>query len=161
MNKIKTFLKLSIAMLSIVMLAGALNSCQDESIIEHGLDAEQLVAGRIAGTWSLPTDIVTPGNVPTAIFGNMRLRFTTTKAGYPDKFIATGCPIIFSSEASTWSVTLTNEATDLTLSDVVPVDVFNVEVNSSTLTISFYMGWENTETGESGEGEFRANLKRL
>ncbi len=161
MKKINTLFRKSLVILSIVVLAIAINSCEDNPIVEHGLDAEQLVAGRIAGTWANPSNITTPGNVPAEVFGEMRLRFTTNGDGYPNQFIASGCPIVFSSEAGAWSLAVSDSKSKVTLNEVVPVDEFSIEVSSSNLTISFYMGWENTETGETGEGEFSATLRRL
>lgn len=161
MNKIHSILRKSFAIAVFAILALAFQSCEEAKIIEHGMDAEQLTAGRIAGTWGAPSNIVTPGNVPAAVFGEMRLLFTTNSEGRPDKFSAKGCPIVFSDGATDWSVSLTEDIAKINLADVVPVDEFKASASSSSLTISFYMGWENTETGETGEGEFSATLRRL
>lgn len=161
MNKLHLILRKSCAIAVIATLVLAFQSCEKDKIIEHGMDAEQLAAGRIAGTWGSPSNIVTPENVPAAVFGEIRLLFTTNSEGRPDKFIARGCPIVFSDAASDWSISLTEDNVKVNLTDVVPVDEFKALANSSSLIISFYMGWENTETGETGKGEFKATLKRL
>ncbi len=147
----------------IILLMGllvAFNACREESISMSTLDAEQLIAGRIDGTWTDPSNIVTPSSVPPEIFGNMRLLFTTDAKGYPAQFIARECPIVFSSSESPWSVTGTDSEARVLLPDVSPVDEMKVTVTSTSLTLSFYMGWENTETGETGEGNFSVTLTR-
>ena len=147
----------------IILVMGLLmmfNSCTEETISMSNLDAEQLIAGRIDGTWANPSNIVTPNSVPPEIFGNMRLVFTTDAKGYPAQFIAKECPIVFSSYESSWSVTGTDSNARVSLADVSPVDEMNVTVTSTSLTLSFYMGWENTETGETGEGNFSVTLTR-
>lgn len=161
MNKIYSLLRKSFAIAAFAALVLAFQSCKDESIIEHGLDAEQLAAGRIAGSWGSPSNIITPNNLPDEIFGDMRLVFTTDADGYPDQFIAKGSTIVFSSEAGNWSVDTSGDIPAVTLTDVVPVDEFTASAGSNSLIISFYMGWENTDTGETGEGEFSATLSRL
>ncbi len=138
----------------------AFNACREESISMSALDAEQLIAGRIDGTWTDPSNIITPSTVPPEIFGNMRLVFTTDAKGYPAQFIARECPIIFSSSEGSWSVTGTDADASVSLSGVSPVDEMKVTVTSKSLTLSFYMGWENTETGETGEGNFSVTLTR-
>lgn len=135
------------------------NSCKDDIISEHGLDAEQLLAGRIDGTWANPTNIVVPDSLPDEIFGDIRLVFNTADS-YPNQFYAENCPIVFSTSMSKWSVVQMDSTAVVTLEDVSPVDSFNVEVNSSHLTISFYMGWENTDSGDTGEGNFSVTLSR-
>jgi len=136
------------------------SGCNKDIIREHGLDAEQLVAGRLDGTWGDPTAVSTPNDIPSEIFGNMRLVFTTGADGYPVQFSAKDCPIIFGSETGTWSVAGTAEDGRVTLSGVEPVDEFTIQVSSTSLTLSFYMGWENTDTGEKGEGDFHVTLAR-
>ncbi len=146
---------------SFVLITLVYTACKEDAITEHGLDSDQLTAGRIAGVWENPSNIITPDDVPEEVFGEMRLRFTTDDQGYPDQFAATGCPIVFSTGASSWSLNVGNEVTTLMLADVVPVDSFNVvEVTGNALTLSFYMGWENTETGDMGEGTFGVTLTR-
>lgn len=135
-------------------------SCKEDTVSVSPLDAEQRIAGRIDGTWVNPSDFVTPGTVPEEIFGDMRLVFTTDEEGYPAKFLAKSCPIIFSSSSSSWSVTGDDTDATLTLSDVSPVDEMTATVTSTKLTLTFYMGWENTETGASGEGDFSVTLTR-
>ncbi|GGG82214.1 hypothetical protein GCM10007415_13790 [Parapedobacter pyrenivorans] len=137
-----------------------LGGCEKDFVRDHGLDADQLVAGRLDGTWGDPTSIVTPDDIPNEIFGGMRLVFTTDADGYPAQFSAKDCPIVFGSEAGTWSVSGTPDSAKVVLSGVAPVDEFDIQVSSTSLTLSFYMGWENTETGEQGEGEFSATLTR-
>lgn len=161
MKNILSFIRRDYASIAIIMLVIVFQSCKEDTIIEHGFDAEQLAAGRIAGTWGSPSNIITPSDVPTAVFGEMRLLFTTNDEGYPDKFIAKGCPIVFSNGAGNWSISTNDNLINITLGEVVPVDEFKVSATGSSLIISFYMGWENTETGESGEGEFSATLRRL
>ena len=160
MYRIKSFLKQIFTLIALTFLISALSSCEKQAILEHGLDEIQLAAGRVAGTWTSPSSIKTPDGVPSDIFGDMRLLFTTDKEGYPGKFVAKNCPIVFSSDAENWAITLKEDNNEISLTDIVPVDVFSFKVNASTLTISFHMGWENTETGEQGEGDFSATLIR-
>jgi hypothetical protein len=141
---------------------GGLASCKKESLQQSGLNKEQLVAGRLDGTWTTPTNIITPENVPAEIFGTMRLVFTTDGAGNPSKFMAQDCPIVFGNagNAGTWKVTGTQDSAKVNVTDYGPVDEFKVRVTSSTLTISFYMGWENTDTKATGKGTFQVTLTR-
>ncbi|GGC23824.1 hypothetical protein GCM10011386_14750 [Parapedobacter defluvii] len=144
----------------VVVCCLALGACEKDLVRDHGLNAEQLVAGRLDGTWGDPTAIVTPDDIPGEIFGNMRLVFTTDADGYPAQFSAKDCPIVFGSAAGTWSVTGTADAAQVALSEVGPVDEFTINVSATSLTLSFYMGWENTDTGEKGEGDFSVTLTR-
>jgi|LSQX01.2.fsa_nt_gb hypothetical protein len=141
-----------------------LYSCKENTPVSDDLqkDETQLIAGRVFGTWASPSKIITPNDVPSGIFGNMRLFFSVDEDGYPLKFIANNCPIIFDSEEATWSVSKIegDDEAEITLQGVGPVDVFNIKVSSKTLIISFYMGWENTETLETGEGDFSVTLER-
>lgn len=148
-------LLLLLTTLSIIII-----SCEEKEIIEHGYDQQQLAAGRIAGTWEKPFNIKTPKNVPAEVFGEMRLLFTTDEDGIPAMFIAKGCPIVFSSEAGEWNINVADGTAKVNLKNVVPVDEFVAKATSTELTISFHMGWENTETGETGEGDFSATLLR-
>lgn len=143
----------------LVLLVLGLNSCQDDPIVTT-LDQEQLVPGRLGGTWAKPTKIMTPEGVPAEVFGTMRLVFTTDESGKPSMFLGEDCPIIFSGSAGTWSVTGTQEDAKVKLTGVTPVDEFNAKVSSGALVISFRMGWENTETGVKGQGDFSATLSR-
>ena len=138
----------------------ALGACEKDLVRDHGLDAEQLIAGRLDGTWGDPTAIITPNDVPNEIFGDMRLVFTTDTDGYPAQFSAKDCPIVFDSEAGTWSVTGTADSAKVSLAGVGPVDEFDIRVSATSLTLSFHMGWENTDTGEKGEGDFSVMLTR-
>ena len=138
-----------------------LSSCKENPISTTELDDIQLVAGRIDGTWGKPSGIETPDDLPAEIFGDMRLVFTTDNDGYPAQFMAKDCPIVFSSSAGTWSVSGTETSATVSLSEVLPVDEITIAVTGTTMTISFYMGWENTETGETGQGDFRVTLTRL
>jgi len=104
--------------------------------------------------------MATPEGVPPEIFGAMRLVFTTNEEGLPDKFLAQECPIVFSGGASGWQATGDENDATIRLGEVGPVDEFNAKVTNTTLTISFHMGWENTETGETGRGDFRVSLNR-
>ncbi len=147
--------------LFVLALGGmALGSCKKEPIRGHGLDSTQLIAGRLDGTWGDPMAMVTPNDIPKAVFGNMRLVFTTDEDGYPAQFVAKDCPIVFSPLAGNWSVSGTDAGATVKLTEVGPVDEFDLTVTSAQLTLSFYMGWENTDTGETGEGEFRLTLNR-
>lgn len=146
-----------IALLVLVVIG--LSGCKDD--VQVGtLDAELLTPGRIGGTWAKPTNIVTPGGVPTEVFGAMRLVFTTDDSGMPAKFLAEDCPIIFGPSAGTWSVTGSQQEAKVKLTGVTPVDEFTAKVSSGALTISFRMGWENTETGVTGQGDFSVTLSR-
>ncbi len=142
-----------------VILISQLTSCKDDSLDDNSLDSEQLIAGRIDGTWANPDNIITPDGLPDEIFGDMELTFTTDEDGYPSLFLARNCPVVFSSSTSNWSVNQ-SDSTVVSLEDVSPVDEFTVEVSSTNLIISFYMGWENTDTGDTGEGQFSATLTR-
>jgi hypothetical protein len=142
-----------------VLLVMGLSSCKDDSL-KTTLDAEQLVSGRIGGTWANPSHIVTPEGVPPEVFGTMRLVFTTDDSGNPSEFLAKDCPIVFSAPAGKWAVSGTQEDAKIKLTGVSPVDEFSAKVSSGTLTISFKMGWENTETGVKGQGDFSVTLSR-
>jgi hypothetical protein len=137
-----------------------LAACEKDLVRDHGLDADQLIAGRLDGTWGGPTAIITPNNIPKEIFGDMRLVFTTDTDGYPAQFSAKDCPIVFGAEVAAWSVAGTADSAKVTLAEVGPVDEFDIHVSATSLTLSFYMGWENTDTGEKGEGEFSVMLTR-
>jgi len=139
-----------------------LSSCKkDELPANSNLTGDKLTAGRLNGTWASPRDIVTPPTVPAEVFGTMRLVFTTDEAGNPSKFIAKNCPIIFTEATPTdWSVTGAADSAKVKLTGINPVDDFDVEVSSNTLTLSFFMGWENTETKETGKGSFKVTLAR-
>lgn len=137
----------------------ALGSCKEEEF-PVGLDSEQLVAGRLAGTWAKPTQIVTPDDVPPEVFGAMRLVFTTDPSGEPAQFLAKDCPIVFAGTDATWKVEGNELDAKVSLSGVAPVDEFEARVSSASLTIRFHMGWENTDTGETGQGNFSVTLSR-
>jgi hypothetical protein len=142
------------------MLFVSFNSCKEEEIMTQGLDAELLVAGRIDGTWGNPSKIVVPDNLPHELFGKMRLVFTTDQDGYPSRFYAENCPVVFNSALSNWTLRNQDSASVVSLDKVGPVDSFKVNVSSSYLTISFYMGWENTDTKATGQGNFSVTLSR-
>lgn len=142
-----------------LLLIIGLSSCKDDSLVTS-LDPEQLVSGRLGGTWANPTHIVTPEGVPAEVFGAMRLVFTTDGSGKPSEFLAKDCPIVFSAPAGTWAVTGTQDDAKITLTGVTPVDEFSAKVSSGALTISFKMGWENTDTGVKGQGDFAVTLSR-
>ncbi|MFC3198734.1 hypothetical protein ACFOET_14020 [Parapedobacter deserti] len=147
-----------------VLLAGVIgcgmSACKKDAIRQHGLDAEQLVAGRLDGTWANPSSIITPDDVPAEVFGAMRLVFTTDDAGYPAQFIAKDCPIVFSATAGTWGVSGNENEAKVTLTGVEPVNEFTARLSTTTLTLSFFMGWENTDTGDMGKGNFSVTLTR-
>lgn len=139
----------------------ALVACETYTVQEHGMDDEQLSGGRLVGTWGEPHAIVTPDGVPAGVFGKMRLVFTVDDNGYPEQFYSTNAPIVFTSGVGEWRYTTEGDYSNITLDQTVPVDNMNVEVSSETLSISFFMGWENTETGETGQGDFSVSLSRL
>jgi hypothetical protein len=142
-----------------VLVVLGLSSCKDDSLSE-AMDAAHLTSGRLGGTWAKPTSIVTPEGVPAEVFGAMRLVFTTDENGKPSEFLAKDCPIIFGSSAGTWAVSGSQENAKVTLTGVTPVDEFDAKVSSGTLTISFRMGWENTDTKATGQGDFSVTLSR-
>ena len=145
---------------ALILMAG-ISSCSKEVIQTNKLVGDQLTAGRLDGTWGKPTNIVTPGNVPAEIFGSMRLVFTTDGTGNPSKFIAKDCPIVFTDGTmGSWKITGTADSAKVNLTGITPVDDFNVKVSSGFLTISFFMGWENTETKATGKGNFKVTLAR-
>lgn len=147
-------------MLVVAAIIGA-GSCKKDKLQHEILDQEQLVSGRISGTWAVPSNIVTPDNVPPEVFGAMRLVFTTDETGTPSKFLAKDCPIVFgSSGAGSWTVSGTQDSAQVKVVGVEPLDEFSVKVDGSTLTLSFYMGWENTDTKATGKGNFRVTLTR-
>lgn len=143
----------------LILLIAGLNACKDD-VVTSTMDAEQLVPGRLGGTWAKPSNIVTPEGVPAEVFGAMRLVFTTDETGKPSQFLATDCPIVFGATKGTWAVTGTQENAKVTLTGVTPVDEFDAKVTASTLTLSFVMGWENTDTGAKGQGNFSVTLSR-
>lgn len=150
--------KTSLIALCVLVIVG-LNACKDDNLVTT-LDGEQLVAGRLGGTWARPTNIITPAGVPAEVFGSMRLVFTTDGKGQPSQFLGQDCPIVFAATEGTWSVTGTQEGAKVKLTGVTPVDEFDAKVSSGALTISFKMGWENTDTGVTGQGDFSVTLSR-
>lgn len=156
-------MKLNSKFLFVLLLAGivGVTSCTKEKLKHEVLAPEQLVSGRIAGTWAVPSNIITPDNVPPEVFGGMRLVFTTDETGTPSKFLAQDCPIVFgNSGAGSWTVTGTQDSALVNITGVEPLDEFSVKVTASTLTLSFHMGWENTDTKATGKGDFRVTLAR-
>jgi hypothetical protein len=138
-----------------------LSSCAKDVMRPDPLSGDLLTSGRLDGTWTTPTNMVTPDNVPNEIFGAMRLVFTTDEAGKPFQFMALDCPIIFSSATpGTWQVSGTADSAKVNLTGPGPVDDFDIKVSSELLTLSFFMGWENTETKASGKGNFKVTLSR-
>jgi hypothetical protein len=136
-------------------------SCTKDKLKHEVQNPEQLVSGRLAGTWAIPSNIITPDNVPPEVFGGMRLIFTTDDEGNPSKFLAQDCPIVFGNAgAATWTVTGTQDSALVNITGVEPLDEFTVKVTGSSLTLSFYMGWENTDTKVTGKGNFRVTLAR-
>lgn len=156
-------MKLNVRLILMLIVAGTAGvvSCKKDKLTHEVLSPEQLVSGRLAGTWTSPSNIVTPDNVPSEIFGTMRLVFTTDESGNPSKFLAQDCPIVFGNAgAGTWTVTGTQDSALVKLVGVEPLDEFSVKVTGSTLTLSFYMGWENTDTKATGKGDFKVTLTR-
>ncbi len=156
-------MRLNLKLFLVLLLAGiaGLTSCTKDKLRHEVLSAEQLVSGRLAGTWANPGNIVTPDNVPPEVFGGMRLVFTTDEAGNPSKFLAQDCPIVFGNAgAGTWTITGTQDSATVNVTGVEPLDEFSVKVTGSTLTLSFYMGWENTDTQATGKGDFQVTLTR-
>lgn len=154
-------LKFVLSTLVALIVATVLSSCSKDVLRPNELSGDKLVAGRLDGTWAIPSSIVTPENVPAEVFGNMRLVFTTEDFGTPSKFMAQDCPIVFGNTTSgTWNVSGTEDSAKVSLVGITPVDDFKAKVTSNTLTISFYMGWENTETKQTGKGNFSVTLTR-
>jgi hypothetical protein len=155
-------LNLKSALIVLFLCTGSLTivSCKKEIIHPNGLNSEQLIAGRLDGTWTTPSKVITPENVPAEVFGGMRLIFTTDENGNPASFLAQECPIIFGKTVGTWTISESDENAKVTLTGVEPVDNMEVIVNSSSLTLSFFMGWENTDTKETGKGKFQVTLQR-
>jgi len=155
-------LNLKFAFTMLVALIGTLgmSSCKKDLLQPGGLNQGQLVAGRIYGTWANPRDIVTPKNVPAEVFGAMRLVFTTDEAGNPSKFMAQDCPVVFGNTTGTWGISGDENKAKVTLISVEPVNDFDVKISSTSLTLSFFMGWENTDTKETGKGNFSVTLTR-
>lgn len=151
--------KFIFAMLVAGIITGG--SCKKDKIQHTVLSPEQLVSGRLSGTWAVPSNLVTPDNVPPEVFGGMRLVFTTDELGAPSKFLAQDCPIVFGNAgAGSWTVTGTQDSAVVNVTGVEPVDEFSVKINGRALTLSFYMGWENTDTKETGKGNFQVTLTR-
>ena len=156
-------MKLNVKLFVVLFVAGiaGMGSCTKEKLQHEVLSPEQLVSGRLAGTWASPSSMVTPDNVPPEVFGGMRLVFTTDASGSPSKFLAQDCPIVFgTSGAGTWTITGTQDSALVKVTGVEPLDEFTVKVTGSTLTLSFYMGWENTDTKATGQGDFKVTLTR-
>lgn len=150
---------ISVLLLTMVAVV-SLNSCKKETISGVELDEKQLVAGRLAGTWASPSAVVVPESVSTEVFGGMRLVFTTDEQGYPAAFTAKDCPIIFSNTAGTWNINGTEEQATVSLTGITPVDEMDIKISGQHMVLSFHMGWENTETGETGQGDFSVTLTR-
>jgi len=149
--------------LLVLLIAGVTGaaSCTKDKLKREVLAPEQLVSGRMVGTWANPSNIVTPNNIPPEVFGAMRLVFTTDASGNPSSFLAKDCPIVFGSAGTgTWTVTGTQDSAMVNLVGIEPVDEFSVKVTGSTLTLSFFMGWENTDTKVTGQGDFKVTLTR-
>jgi len=156
-------MRLNVKILLLLLVAGLTGaaSCTKDKLKHEVPDPEQLVSGRLSGTWATPSNMVTPGNVPSEVFGGMRLVFTTDASGKPSKFLAQDCPIVFGTAgAGTWNVSGTQDSATVKVTGVEPLDEFSVKVTGSTLTLSFYMGWENTDTKATGEGNFKVTLTR-
>ncbi|MGN6438290.1 MAG: hypothetical protein ACTHMM_17240 [Agriterribacter sp.] len=154
---------LNAKILLVMLVAGIAGtaSCTKDKLKHEVLNPGQLVSGRLAGTWAVPSNIITPDNVPPEVFGGMRLIFTTDESGNPAKFLAQDCPIVFGNAgAATWTVTGTQDSALVNVAGVEPLDEFTVKVTGSSLTLSFYMGWENTDTKVTGKGNFRVTLAR-
>ena len=147
---------MSLAVLLLLSLVG----CKKDLISGVALDQEQLIAGRLAGTWAKPTQVLVPEQVSDQVFGDMRIVLTTDDKGYPASFIAKDCPIIFSANAGTWNVAHTDGKSKLLLTGVTPVDEMEAKISGSNLILTFQMGWENTETGATGKGDFSVTLVR-
>ncbi|HRP32001.1 MAG TPA: hypothetical protein PKV73_08920 [Agriterribacter sp.] len=156
-------MRVNIKLIVILFIAGitGVTSCKKD-IPQHNIPKEEdLVAGRISGTWAMPSNMVTPANVPPDVFGTMRLVFTTDEAGKPAKFMAQNSPIIFGNTGiGSWTVAGTQDSALVNLVGVGPVDEVKVKVTTSTLTLSFFMGWENTDTKATGQGDFSVTLTR-
>lgn len=156
-------MRLNAKLLFVLLVAGVTGvvSCTKDKINREVPDPEQLVSGRLAGTWASPSNVVTPNNLPPEVFGAMRLVITTDASGAPAKFLAQDCPIVFGTGgAGTWTVTGTQDSATVKVVGVEPLDEFTAKVTGSTLTLSFYMGWENTDTKVTGEGDFKVTLTR-
>lgn len=156
-------MRLNAKFLLVLLVAGIAGaaSCTKDKLKHEVLNPEQLVSGRLAGTWAIPSNVITPDNVPPEVFGGMRLVFTTDDAGIPSKFLAEDCPIVFGNAgAGTWTITGTQDSAMVNVVGVEPLDEFSVKVTSSALTLSFYMGWENTDTKATGKGNFQVTLAR-
>lgn len=151
--------KFKLIILYFPILFVGLYSCKEDTINRIVPKGEQITIGRLSGTWANPTKIITPEGVPSEVFGEMRLTFTTDNYGNPDKFLAKKSPIIFSEKPGLWEIT-GDDFNKVFLSNVEPIDEFEIEITSTTLKIKFYVGWENTETGETGEGNFGVTLTR-
>lgn len=149
-----------IVLVALIVVAGT-SSCSKDTLHPASLNANQLIAGRLDGTWAAPRDIVTPENVPAEVFGSMRLVFTTDEFGNPAKFMAQDCPIVFgNTPANSWTVNGNADSAKVNLTNIGPVDDFNIKVSSNSMTISFFMGWENTDTKATGKGNFKVTLAR-
>jgi hypothetical protein len=148
-------------LLAVIVLIAILSSCAKEVLRPDVLSGDQLISGRMDGTWAKPSDIVTPAGVPPDVFGAMRLVFTTDEAGNPAQFIAQDCPIVFSNAVSgSWKITGTTDSAQVSLVGLGPVDDFKAKVSANFLNLSFYMGWENTDTKATGKGTFKVTLSR-
>ncbi|WP_442591308.1 hypothetical protein ACSBL2_08745 [Pedobacter sp. AW31-3R] len=154
-------LKTAFTVLTAFLVLASGSSCTKDVLRPDELSSNQLIAGRVGGTWAMPRQIITPENVPADVFGSMRLVFTTDEAGNPVKFMAQDCPIIFGNAMEgTWGVTELQDSARVNLKNAGPVDDFKIKVNATSMTISFHMGWENTDTKATGRGTFSATLTR-
>lgn len=154
-------LNAKLVLVLLVTVVTGVASCTKDKITRNVPGADELVSGRLAGTWASPSNIVTPDNLPPEVFGAMRLVFTTDATGAPSKFLAQDAPIVFGNAgAGTWTVTGTQDSAIVKVTGIEPLDEFTAKVTGSTLTLSFYMGWENTDTKVTGQGDFRVTLTR-
>lgn len=159
--KIKFSITGIITVLMAVVGLAVFSSCAKEVLRPDPLSGDLLTSGRLSGTWTAPTQMLTPASVPTDVFGAMRLVFTTDAAGNPSQFIAQDCPIIFNNAtAGIWKVSGTADSAKVNLTGLGPVDDFDIKVSANSMTLSFYMGWENTETKATGKGNFKVTLSR-
>ena len=67
-------MRLNVKLFLVLLVAGVagIASCTKEKLQHEVLSPEQLVSGRLSGTWASPSSMVTPDNVPPEVFGGFR-----------------------------------------------------------------------------------------
>jgi len=145
----------AIILISITFLWG----CDEQKIYESNLDAQQVIAKNLSGTWESPVEVKTPENVPKSIISKLRLVFTVDENGLPDKFFSEGAQDVFNVGSGTWNFR-EDDLTKIVLEGIKPIMDFNIDTSvTNRLRLWFTTTWRDTN-GNSGEGLFEVTMKR-